>query len=407
MNKRLFILLIIVATTALNTIFYDAYSKTKLLKQEKFLINKSEISPQQLFERAALIINHQYLDKTMNNQDWNYWVKHYKNKIKTIDDAYVAIDTMIVSLDEPYTRFLRKKDLNNLGDSIVSKICGIGVNIYSNNGNITILNVIKNSPAEDAKLKSNDIILKIDDFECENISIEEASSKIRGEINTNVILTIKRGNNTFNTTITRKEININTIETQIEDNIGYIKIDSFLSANMTKEVEEAFEKTKDTKGLIIDLRNNTGGLLSNATQLADKFINEGCIVKIVSKNGTENIINANPNIEKHSKPTVILINNSSASASEIFSGAMKDHNLATLIGENTYGKGLVQSVIPLPNETGINITVAKYLTPNNNDINKKGIAPHITVASDKIYNPLKDTQLIIAKKEIKKLINNN
>ena len=103
---------------------------------------------------------------------------------------------------------------------------------------------------------------------------------------------------------------------------------------------------------------------------------------------------------------MILINNSSASASEIFSGAMKDHNLATLIGENTYGKGLVQSVIPLPNETGINITVAKYLTPNNNDINQKGIAPHITVASDNIYNPLKDTQLIIAKKEIRKLINN-
>lgn len=405
MKKRHLILaIIIIATTVLNTIFYDVYSKTKQLKESRILINKTEVSPQQLFNKTALVLNHQFIDKTMNHQDWNYWIEHYKGKIKTQEDANVAIETMVASLNEPYTRFLRQRELNQLGDSISSKICGIGVSIYSNQGNIVIISTFSGSPAEEAKLKENDIILKVDNFDCKDKSIDDVANKIRGNINTKVTLLIKRGEDVFSTTITRKEIKINTIETSVENNIGYIKMNSFLSANMIAEINKALEDTKDAKGLIIDLRNNTGGLLTNAIILADKFIEEGCIVKVVSRNEGEKSINANTNTEKVKKPVVILINETSASASEIFAGAMKDYRLATLVGQNTYGKGLVQNIIPLPNQTGINITIAKYLTPNNNDINQKGIAPHVIANPSKILSAKEDLQLIAAKRELNKLI---
>ena len=162
MKKRHFILATIILTVVvLNTAFYDLYNKTKHLKNEKILINKTEIPPQQLFNRTALILNHQYLDKTMNNQDWSYWVEHYKDKIKTEDDAYVAIETMVASLNEPFTRFLRKKELKALGESITSNFCGIGINIYNDKDQVVIFNVFKSSPAEIAGLKAKDIILKV------------------------------------------------------------------------------------------------------------------------------------------------------------------------------------------------------------------------------------------------------
>ena len=406
MKKRHLILAaIVLAVTALNTIFYDTYTKTKHIKNGKFLVNSSHVAPQQLFEKTALILNHQYIDKTMNHQDWDYWVEHYKDKIKTKEDATVAIETMIASLDEPYTRFMDRSEFNKLGDSISSKIYGIGVNIYSNSGKIIVFSVIAGSPAEAAELKANDIILKVNKTDCSGKDIDKVASLIRGKADTPVTLEIKRGDEIFTKTIIRKEVKINTIEASNDGDIGYIKVNSFLSANMQTELDNALEKTKDTKGLIFDLRGNTGGLLNNAVILADKFIKEGCIVKVVSRNGREDVLKANPDTTKINKPIVILINETSASASEIFSGAMKDHKRAKLIGERTFGKGMVQSVVPLPNETGVNITVAKYLTPLNNDINEKGIEPHIKLKNiEHVLN--KDLQLLKAKETLKVLIEN-
>ena len=166
------------------------------------------------------------------------------------------------------------------------------------------------------------------------------------------------------------------------------------------EFMEALEKTKNTDSIIIDLRGNTGGLLDNAVFVANLFINQGEIVEIIYRNGYKKSIQANPTQEMLNKPVVVLVNGASASASEILSGALKDYKKAKLVGKKTFGKGLVQKVVPLPNKTGLNVTIARYLTPNGTDINKLGIKPDVEVGNEfdfYLNNSKKDVQLETAK----------
>ena len=175
------------------------------------------------------------------------------------------------------------------------------------------------------------------------------------------------------------------------------------------EFMEALENTKKTDSLIIDLRGNTGGLLDNAVFIANLFIKNGDIVKIIYRNGYKKIISATPTEESLDKPVVILVNGASASASEIFSGALKDYNRATLVGKKTFGKGLVQKVVPLPNKSGVNITIARYLTPKDNDINKLGIKPDIEIGNEFDFflnNSKKDIQLEKAEEILEKKCEN-
>ena len=400
-RRHLILALIVIIMTTLNTVFYDMYQKTKRIKDGNFLVDSTRVSSQELFDRAAFIINRTYVDSTMNHQDWSYWIKRYEGKILTDDDAEVAINTMIASLNEPYTRFMAKDDFNRLGVSIASKIYGIGVSIYNDSGNVTIYSVFPNSPAAKAGLKDGDVIVKVGKKECNGQNIDKVAEYIRGRKGTSVILVVRRGEELIENKIIREEIKIPTIDAKVDDNIGLIKIESFLSSDMRMELEQALVKTQDCKGLIIDLRGNTGGLLGNAIFLADKFIKDGDIVKIVSRDSkVAESYKANPAAKKLDKPVVILINGTSASASEIFSGAMKDYKRAVLVGETTFGKGMVQSVVPLPNKTGVNITIAKYLTPAGTDINEKGVVPHVKVSS--VRNG-EDVQMLVAKRELAKL----
>jgi len=404
-RRYLALLAIIILATTLNTIFYKTFLKTENIKNGGLLTNDRQILPEQLYITSAHIIKDRYIEADMNHQDWSYWLTRYNGKIKTDADAKVAIDTMIASLDEPYTHFMPKKDYKNLSESVAAKIYGIGVNIYDNAGKIMVFSVIEDTPAQQAGLKPDDILLKVNNIDCSGKKINDVADLIRGEEGSTVELTIKRGDTTFTKDIERKEIKIKSLQTLIEDNIGFITLSTFISSGMKSELESAIEKTKNCDGLVFDLRGNTGGLLENAITIADYFVKDGVIVSVVSRGQKKEVITADPKTKKIDKPTVILINEASASASEIFSGAMKDHNLATIIGHKSFGKGMVQNVIPLPNETGINLTVAKYLTPNNYDINNKGITPHIVV--DPTTNSMKrsdDKQLLAAKKEIKKLI---
>ncbi len=409
MNKKYISIIIIAACfIGLNKIFYDTYTKSVDIKSQRLLTNKEIVPPQKLFDLVANIVEKQYIEEDLNHQNWKRWKRRYDGKIKTEDDMKVAIDSMIASLDEPYTHFLTKEDFKNLRTSIKSKIYGIGVNIYNDSGKIKIFSVMPDTPAMRAELKADDIILKVNNVECSGKKIDQVADMIRGAKGTLVSLTIKRGREVLKKELPREEIKIKTIETKIYDDIGYINLTSFLSSDMKNEFASALEKTKECKGLIIDLRGNTGGLLENAVILAEPFIDNGPIVSVVMRGGKKNVINANTNTEKIHKPMVILINEASASASEIFSGAMKDYNLATIVGHKSFGKGMVQSVIPLPNETGINLTIAKYLTPGNNDINQKGIEPHIVVDSGKFsLDESKDKQLNAAKAVLSKLIKNN
>ena len=177
-----------------------------------------------------------------------------------------------------------------------------------------------------------------------------------------------------------------------------------MGANVADDFLNSMTSLKSTKGLILDLRGNTGGLLPNAVIVADMFLNGGNIVSIVDRNGIKSDITAQGKISTISKPVVVLVDGATASASEIVSGALKDSNVAVLVGEKTYGKGMVQKIYPMPNQTGMNLTIAKYLTPNGSDINKKGITPDYVVKfTEKDYYSKKDPQLDEAKKIMNKM----
>ena len=190
----------------------------------------------------------------------------------------------------------------------------------------------------------------------------------------------------------------------LPENIGYIQITSFLGTNVAEDFLSSLNSIKDTKGLILDLRGNTGGLLPNAVFITDLFLKEGNIVSIVDRNGIKSDINAQDKVSLTQKPMIILIDGATASASEIVSGALKDYKMAVLVGEKTYGKGMVQKIYPMPNKTGMNLTIAKYLTPNGADINKKGILPDYVVKyTEEDYYAKKDPQLDEAKKIMRKM----
>ena len=382
-KQLLIFILSVLILVIFNNVFMSTFTKTNsyFLKQE--IVNKDEVSAQRLFDRTWRVISKEYYEPSLNHQNWYKWKNRYQGKIKTEDDAKVAIDSMIASLDEPYTRFMQKKDFEELTTSITSKIYGIGVNIYSNSGKTEIFNVMQGTPADFAQLKQGDIITHVDGKDIAGMNISEVAALVRGPENSIVELTILRDGKKFNKIIKRKEIKIKSVKSSVLDNhIGYIKITSFMSGTTPNEFIEALNSTKDTDSLIIDLRGNTGGLLDNAVFIADRFMNKGTIVDIIYRNGYKKTIKAKNEGISIDKPIVVLVNGVSASASEILSGALKDAQKATLVGNKTFGKGLVQKVVPLPNSTGVNVTIARYLTPNGTDINKLGIKPDIEVGTD-------------------------
>ena len=403
-RRNLYIFITIAAVLfGANKLFMSFNSPIPAIDEE--LINHEKISSQKLVDNVWNVIRKNYYDPTMNAQDWYRWRHRYDGKIKNDADAKVAIDTMLASLDDPYSRFMTKDEFSEQNTSITSKICGIGVNISSIAGKIHIVNVIDGTPAQIANLQAGDIIIDIDGKDANGMSISEVANLVRGPENTLVQLTILRNNDKFVKKILRKEIKIKTVKSSVDNKIGYIQINSFIGSTTPNEFLEAAEKTKDTDGLVIDLRGNTGGLLPNAIFIANLFIPEGNIVSIVGRNGYKYDIKAQETDFYIDKPVVILVDGGSASASEIFSGAMKDYHRAKLVGTTTFGKGMVQKIIPTENETGLNLTVAKYLTPSGTDINKKGIKPDVEVQfTEKNIRNKEDVQLQTAKNILNKMI---
>ena len=375
------------------------------LTETQEMVNHSHVSSQRLFENVWEEIRDNYYDAELNKQDWTRWKEHYHGKIKNDDDAKVAIDTMLASLDDPYSRFLTKAEYSDQNTSINSKITGIGVNIASIAGKINIINVIEGTPAQSANLLPNDIIIAIDGKDVSGMPLSDVANLVRGPENSIVEITVLRNKDKFLKKIVRKEIKIKTVKSAMDKNIGYIQISSFLGTSTPNEFMEAVEKTKDADGLILDLRGNTGGLLPNAVFIANLFISDGNLVSIVGRNNYRYDIFAQNTEFSIDKPLIVLIDGASASASEILSGALKDYKKAKLLGTKTFGKGMVQRIMPLPNETGLNLTIAKYLTPNGSDINKIGISPDIEVklTMDDLNNK-KDVQLDTAKAILKKMI---
>lgn len=369
-------LLVLAVLFGLNSLFLKLGN---FMNDENDLINHDQVSSQKLFDSVWATVKDNYYDSTLNHQLWVRWKDHYRGKIKTDEDAKVAIQSMLESLNDPYSKYMNKQEYADQNTSINSKITGIGVNISTESGKIQIINVMESTPAQSANLQNGDYILAIDGKDINGLPLADVANMVRGPENSTVELTILRGKDKFNKKITRKEIKIKTVKSSMDKNIGYIQIMTFIGTTTPNEFLEAVEKTQKAEGLILDLRGNTGGLLPNAIFIANLFIPEGNLVSIVGRNGEKYDIEAQNTEFNIKKPMIVLVDGASASASEILSGALKDYKVAKLLGTRTYGKGMVQKIIPLPNETGLNLTVAKYLTPNGTDINKKGIAPDIEV----------------------------
>ena len=340
-----------------------------------------------LYDMVWKLVNAKFLDDTKNSQDWERWRHKYDDKIKTPEDAYVAIDTMLASLNDRYTKFVPPKEFEEEKSMIKGSLFGIGVQIGIRDGKILVISPIEDTPGEKAGLKPEDEILSIDGFSTKDMTVDKAADKIRGKKGTEVTLIVKRKGEPENLTfkIIRDEITIKSIsvklpeEFKLDDKLAYIRISSFMGKNSSEDFRKELLKVQDKEGVIIDLRANSGGLLSNAIQIADMFLYDEIIVSTVDRDGYKETARSRKAILSE-QPMVVLINKGSASASEILSGALKDNQRAILVGENTFGKGLVQEVKSLaPFGSGLNLTVQKYLTPNGTDINKKGIAPDIEV----------------------------
>lgn len=344
----------------------------------------------------------------------NYINSNYLENIPKEELYEGQLKGMVKALNDPYSEYLTKEEYEELMEDTSGKFYGIGVYIGSRDGFITVIAPIKNTPAEKAGLLPGDVILKIDGVDISGDNPSEASNLIRGKKDTKVNLTILRASETksetFDVEVVRDEVKILTVESEyIDENILYISISQF-NENTYNEFKEVLDKiSKETKGIILDLRSNPGGLLSTSTKLVDELLPEGLIVYTESKNGRldDEIVSDKNFLDL---PIVTLVNSGSASASEIVAGALKDHNRTILVGENTFGKGVVQTVDRFSYGDGIKLTISEYFTPNGNSINGKGIKPDIEVKLNEDVNRIgienieNDNQLQKAIEEIRKQI---
>lgn len=335
-----------------------------------------------LFWEAYQILDKKYVNRPLD-----------KEKV-----LYGAIDGMVSSLDDPYTAFMNPEMTQEFDNEIHGTFEGIGIEIGIKNNLLTVIAPVENTPAWNAGLKPRDIILTINDQSTLDIQINEAVKLIRGPKGSTVKLTIKRdgvdASQEFE--ITRDTIEVKSVEyEQKENGIFYIKITRF-SESTTKEFDEAIQELlkSDSKKIVLDLRNNPGGFLESSIDISSEFIEKGVVVTEEFSENEKNNYKARGRARLESFTTVILVNEGSASASEIVAGALQDQKGVKLIGKKTYGKGSVQEFEDLPGGSSIRVTVAKWLTPNGININENGIEPTIEVdLTDDDYNNDRDPQL--------------
>ena len=329
--------------------------------------------------------------------------------VEEIDQSEVmdaAIDGVLQSLD-PYSSYMSPEMLTNMQTETSGKFGGLGIEVGMEAGVVKVISPIDNTPASKAGLKAGDYIVKINDEQVQGKSLSEAVDLMRGEVGSDIEITVRRKGVKkaliFN--ITREIIKIQSVKSEIlENNIGYLRLNAFNenSSDQIKNKLKEIKKNKNVKSYILDLRNNPGGLLSQAIKISDFFLNEGEIVSTKSRNKSENRkFFAKKGDIIDGKTLIVLINYGSASASEIVAGALKDHKRAIVLGEQSYGKGSVQSIIPLKNKGAIRLTISKYYLPSGKSISEVGIVPDIEISEeneDFKINSESDNQLEFALK---------
>lgn len=323
--------------------------------------------------------------------------------VKLIDGA---IDGMVKSLNDPHSNYLSPKMYKTLMEQTEGSFAGIGVVMgMDNEQKIHIVGIMENSPGQKAGLQEGDEILAVDEVPVTQMAFDEVAAHVRGQAGTDVVLTIMRDNANQDITITRDNIKLKTVgHKMLDNNIGYIQIVSF-SEDTANEFNEAYNdlKNQGMKALVLDLRNNPGGLLTTCVEIAKKLVPKGEIVSIVDKQGNKETYSSS--LEAPEYPLVVLINKNSASASEILSGAIQDTKAGTIIGNTSYGKGSVQTILPMFEDDAVKLTIAKYYTPSGRSIDGTGITPDIEINLDE--NATSDTQLDKALEILKAQLNNN
>jgi len=303
---------------------------------------------------------------------------------KNLDDqklVYGSIRGLLDALDDPYSRFMEPKAYKEMKIRMGGSYSGIGIYIGIKDRQLTVISPIEGTPAKKQGLRAGDLILKIDGKNTKDMALEEAVSLIRGPEGTRVKLSIlRRGwKELKDIEIFRAKIIIKSVASKnLNHNLAYIKLNTFENLTAAKEFEKVLREMKDTDGLILDVRGNGGGLLQNAIDIGSMFIRQGVIVQTVDREGKREQLESTGRV-LWTKPVVMLINESSASASEILAGALRDNRIATLVGNHTFGKASVQNVRQLNDGSAVLITIAKYLTPDGEDINKRGISPEVEV----------------------------
>ena len=346
-------------------------------------------SPKEVMDEAWQIVFRDYLDTTGKYTDDRWKIlrrdvlnKNYGNK----KDAYEAIRGMLTTLDDPYTRFLDPREFKEMQIDTSGELSGVGIQLSldKDTKELIVVSPIDGSPASRADVKPKDVITQINGKSTKGMSTEDAVKLIRGPVGTKVSIQLRRNKTQIvSVDLIRDRIEIHAVDSRLNttpdgSKVGYIRLKQF-NANATKDMRAAIREleTKGAQGYVLDLRSNPGGLLMASVEIARQWLDDGVIVSTKTRDGVQDIKRASGKALTKA-PVVVLVNEGSASASEILSGALQDNNRAILVGQKTFGKGLVQSVRGLSDGSGMTVTIAKYLTPSGRDIHKFGIQPNIT-----------------------------
>lgn len=370
-------------------------------------IRKSSLSGARLFsdiiQHVPDSLKDSNLDYTLFWNVWSYISDEYvKQPVSESEAFYGSLKGMVASLGDPYSMFLDPSETKEFNIEISGQFEGIGSEIGAKDDKIVVIAPVPGSPAEKAGLKAGDIILKIDDTETAGLTVDQSVALIRGEKGSTVTLTIERTGvaDPVTIAIVRDTITTNSVNSKIlDDNIAYISLSSF-SQDTATEFSKAVNDLllKEPNGLILDLRNNPGGYLDQAVAVAGEFIENNVVVTEQFNNGQKKVHKSDGRSRLKGLATVVLIDKGSASAAEILAGALQDYKLATLVGEQTFGKGSVQDYTEFDDGSSLKITVAEWLTPQGRSINKTGISPDVTIEYTQAqYDAGSDPQLDKAK----------
>lgn len=406
MSKRRAITLLVVVVLITNIFTFGLTNLMSVTFKNKVYIPKAEYE--------NLINTHNKYSKVIAVE--NYVKENYLRDVDESKFLDGQLKGLLQSLEDPYSNYMTKDEFDSLLEQTSGTFGGIGVVVTPGDDNlITVVSPIEGTPGERAGLRSGDKIIKVNGTEYLAENMDLAVKEMKGEPNTKVVITIMRKDkdgksNVFDIEITREMIRVITVKSNIiDDNIGYIKISSFDDLTY-KDFKFELDKLgkNNIKGLIIDLRNNPGGLLNRTVQIADELLGEGIVVYTQTKDGSKTYEKSGKSMVNY--PLVLLINEGSASASEILAGAIKDHKRGTLIGTTSFGKGVVQRIQDLNDGSGIKLTISEYFTPNGINIHGIGIEPDIVVELDEdvdiigVDNIQGDNQLRRAIEEIKSKI---